>query len=462
MNAAIVGWGHTPFGRLDQSLEEMIVAATREAMADAGITSAEVDAVWLGNFNAGLVPDGFCASMVLGADEGLRFKPATRVENACASGSAALYAAMDAIAAGRVRVAVVVGAEKMTAVDGAAVTRALGAASYQREEAGLSFPDIFARFASAYCDKYGDPTEAMAHIAVKNHAAAVHNPLAQLRKPLELAFCLNASDKNPMIAAPLKKTDCSLVSDGAAAIVLVRADMAGDFRRAVGFRAAQQVNDLLPLSAKDLTAFEGPRRAFAQAYAQAGVTVADIGFAEVHDCFTIAELLSVEAMGLAPQGQGRGLVIDGGTGRNGVLPINMSGGLKAKGHPVGATGVSMHVIAARQLTGEAGEMQIHDPHLGLCFNMRGGFGLGRRARRLGRFGRSTGRGGARRSGTHNEQGHDHTPHHRASTIASASISTRHSGSSSPATSTIVDAGRILPNTCPSARPTAGQSSRSTR
>jgi len=372
MTAAIVGWGHTPFGKLEGSLEDLIVQAAREALADAGIGGQDVDAVWLGNFNAGMVPDGFASSMILAADEGLRWKPATRLENACASGSAALYAAMDAIASGRVRTALVVGAEKMTAVDNAAVTAALGCASYQKEEAGKSFPMIFAEFARAYTEKWGDPTEAMAHIAAKNHAAAVHNPLAQLRKPLELDFCLHESEKNPMIAAPLKKTDCSLVSDGAAAVVLVRADMAKDFRRAVGFRAAQQVNDLLPLSAKDLTAFEGPRRAFNAAYAQAGVSVSDIAFAEVHDCFTIAELLSVEAMGLAAPGRGRELVIDGGTGRNGRLPVNMSGGLKAKGHPVGATGVSMHVIAARQLTGEAGDMQLPDPQLGMTFNMGGG------------------------------------------------------------------------------------------
>lgn len=370
--SAIVGWGHTPFGKLDQSLEEMIQSVAREALADAGLTGRDVDAVWLGNFNAGMVADGFAASMILGTDEGLRWKPATRVENACASGSAALYAAMDAIASGRVKVALVVGAEKMTAIDNAAVTAALGCASYQKEEAGMSFPMIFAEFAQAYAAKWGDPTEAMAHIAAKNHAAAVHNPLAQLRKPLELDFCLHPSDKNPVIAAPLKKTDCSLVSDGAAALVLVRADMAGDFRRAVGFRAAQQVNDLLPLSQKDMTAFEGPRRAFQAAYAEAGVTVDDISFAEVHDCFTIAELLSVEAMGLADPGRGRELVIDGGTGRNGRLPVNMSGGLKAKGHPVGATGVSMHVIAAKQLTGEAGDMQLPDPKLGMVFNMGGG------------------------------------------------------------------------------------------
>lgn len=373
MKPVIVGWGHTPFGRLEgQSLEGLIHSAAADALADARLTGDDVDAVFLGLYNAGLTPDGFCSSLVLGADEGLRFKPATRFENACSSGSAALYAAMDAIAAGRINIALVVGAEKMTDLDGAGVTRALGAASYQAQEAGLSFPDIFARFAQAYAAAYGDPTEAMAHIAVKNHAAALNNPLAQMRRALDLEFCLNVSEKNPMISTPLKKTDCSLVSDGAAALVLTRADMAGEFKRAVGFRAAAHVNDLLPLSAKALSQFEGPRRAFAQAYAQAGVGPSDISFAEVHDCFTIAELLAVEAMGLAGPGEGRALVIGGGTGADGTCPMNMSGGLKAKGHPVGATGVSMHVLAARQLTGEADAMQVKDPRLGLCFNMGGG------------------------------------------------------------------------------------------
>lgn len=373
MDAAIVGWGHTRFGRLDGfGLEDLIHQAAREALADAGITGAEVDAVWLGHYNAGLVPDGFCSSMVIGADEGLRFKPATRCENACASGSAALYAALDAVASGRVGVALVVGAEKMTAVDGPAVTRALGTASYQREEAGTSFPQIFAHYAAAYAARYGDPTEAMARIAVKNHAHGAANPLAHMQRPLDLDFCLNVSPQNPMIAAPLKKTDCSLVSDGAAAVVVARRDRIGDFRRAVGFRAAVQVNDLLPLSRKDLVAFEGPREAFRRAYAAAGVGVGDLDFAEVHDCFTIAELLTVEAMGLAAPGQGGAVVAAGETAAGGRLPINLSGGLKAKGHPVGATGVSMHVMAARQLVGEAAAMQAPGAELGLCLNMGGG------------------------------------------------------------------------------------------
>ncbi len=373
IDVAIVGWGHTKFGKLaGQSLEDLIAEAARDALSDAGITGADVDAVWLGHFNSGMVSDAFCSSMVIGIDEGLRFKPAIRCENACASGAAAIYSAIDAVASGRVNVALVVGAEKMTHLSTPDVTTALSGASYQKEEADLSFPAIFARFAQAYAGQYGDPTEAMARIAVKNHRNAMRNPLAQLHKPLDLDFCLSPSERNPMIAPPLKVSDCSLISDGAAAIVIVRRDMIGDFRRAVGFRAAEQVNDYLPLSRKNLAAFEGPRLAFDRAFAAAGVTIDDIDFAEVHDCFTIAELLSMEAMGLAMPGQASALVRDGATDVDGTLPINVSGGLKAKGHPVGATGVSMHVLAAKQMVGEASEMQLRSTRLGICFNMGGG------------------------------------------------------------------------------------------
>lgn len=369
----IVGWGHTKFGRLDtMDLEALIQAAARGAMASADIGADAIDAMWLGHFNSGLVPDGFCSSMIVGTDPALRFKPAVRCENACASGSAAIFAALDAIRSGRVRVALVVGAEKMTSLDTTGVTRALGGASYQAEEAGLSFPDIFARFAWDYAARFGDPTEAMAHIAVKNHANALSNPLAHMHRPLDLDFCRHPSEKNPLIADPLKLSDCSLITDGAAALVIVAREMLGDFARGVGFRAASQVNDVLPLSQKRLADFEGPRRAVGQAYDQAGMSVADIDLAEVHDCFTIAELLSVEALGLAGPGGGRRVVLDGVTRRDGRLPINLSGGLKAKGHPVGATGVSMHVMNCRQLLGEAGDMQLADARTALCLNMGGG------------------------------------------------------------------------------------------
>lgn len=374
MDAVIVGWGHTPFGKFDAlDLETLIRNAAIEALADAGITGEDVDGVWLGHFNSGMVPDGFCSSMILHADPGLRYKPAIRCENACASGSAAVYSALDAVNSGRCEIALVVGAEKMTTLDTAGVTRALGGASYMAEESGMSFPQIFARFAQAYAERFQDPTEAMARISVKNHANAMRNPLAHLRRTVTLDFCLTPSEKNPMIAPPLKLSDCSLITDGAAAVVIASRSRLADFRRAVGFRAAHMVSDLLPLSAKRLERFEGPTRAVRQAYAKAGVGVDDIGLAEVHDCFTIAELLAVEALGLAEPGQGSAIIREGQTERGGRLPINLSGGLKAKGHPVGATGVSMHVMIARQLMGEAGEMQLETrPNLGLCLNLGGG------------------------------------------------------------------------------------------
>ena len=171
--------------------------------------------------------------------------------------------------------------------------------------------------------------------------------------------------------APLRKTDCSTVADGAAAMVITRNDMAAQFPRAIRFRAASHVNDLLPMSQRDTLAFEGPRRAWQAAYAEAGVTASDLSFAEVHDCFTIAELLSYEAMGLAAPGEGRRVVDDGTVARGGRLPVNPSGGLKAKGHPVGATGVSMHVMSCMQLTGEAGDLQVPGASLAGVFNMGG-------------------------------------------------------------------------------------------
>ena len=368
----IVGWGHTKFGKhTEADLEDLIVEAGREALAHAGLPADDVDGIWMGHFNGGLVPDGFPASLALAIDKDLRFKPATRLENACASGSAAVFAARNAIEAGRAKIALVLGVEKMTHLSSRDVGTALGHASYQKQEAGLTFPAVFASFARAYAEKWGDPTQAMAMIAAKNHANAMHNPLAQLHKPLPVEFCATQSERNPMIADPLKMSDCSLVSDGAAALILVADDVATSFPQAVKMRAGLQVNDLLPMAGRDLTAFEGPKRAIRGALTDAGLTIDDIHVAEVHDCFTIAELLLYEAMGLAAQGRGRDAIEAGDVQRDGRLPVNLSGGLKAKGHPVGATGVSMHVMVARQTIGQAGDMQKEGANLGLVFNMGG-------------------------------------------------------------------------------------------
>ncbi|MBN8892562.1 MAG: acetyl-CoA acetyltransferase [Rhodospirillales bacterium 70-18] len=372
--ACIVGWAHTPFGKLDEpDVESLIGRVARTAIEDAGIAPAEIDGVFVGLFNNGFSKQDFPASLVLQALPELRYISATRYENACASGSAAIHGARDFLAAGRGRFALVVGAEKMTATPGPQVGDILLSAAYRKEEGDIpaGFAGVFGRIAERYFQKYGDQSDALATIAAKNHKNGVDNPYAQMRRDLGFDFCRTVSEKNPYVAAPLKRTDCSLVSDGAAALVLTDEDTARALGKAVRFRAAVQVNDFLPLSRRDPTAFEGAAVAFQRALAAADLTLADIDFAEVHDCFTVAELLVTEAMGLAAPGQGARAVLDGVTQKTGRLPVNVSGGLKAKGHPIGATGVSMHAITAMQLTGTAGAMQLPKADRGLVFNMGG-------------------------------------------------------------------------------------------
>jgi acetyl-CoA C-acetyltransferase len=373
-SVSIVAAGHSRFGRLDNmNFEDLIVQVSREALADAAIDASEIDAIFLGHFNSGMVPDGFPASLVLQADPALRFKPATRCENACASGSAAVQAGVNAILSGAAELVLVVGAEKMTSNSTAQVTRALAGAGYQNdvEEAGLSFPQLFGVAAGQYAARHQSPLSAMAAIAAKNHGNAMHNPLAHMHKQMSFEHCNTVSASNPLIAAPLRLSDCSLITDGAAAIVLASARRARQFRREVLIRGTSQVNDVLPIAQRDILAFEGPQRAIQTALRKADVTLSDLDFAEVHDCFTIAELLIYEAMGLAPRGEGHRALDDGIVQAGGRLPVNLSGGLKAKGHPVGATGVSMHALAFRQLTGDAIGLAVPDAEFGLLFNMGG-------------------------------------------------------------------------------------------
>ncbi|WP_029920821.1 acetyl-CoA acetyltransferase [Nevskia soli] len=374
MSACIVGWAHSPFGRLEnETLESLIVQVTRQALEHADVESSDIDAIWLGHFNGGFVPTSFTSSLVLQADDGLRWKPATRVENACATGAAAVFAAIDAIESGRARLALVVGAEKMTGASTAETTAILANASYVQEEAcrGMTFPGLFADIARAYFARYGDHSAVLARIAAKNHANGVRNPYAQMRRDLGFDFCNSVSPRNPMIAAPLRKTDCSLISDGAAALVLADERTSLAMRRAVRILSHSQVNDYLPTSRHDMAALEGPRRAWQQALSRANCAVSDLSLIELHDCFTIAELLLYEALGLAPPGEGARALDSGMVYPDGALPVNPSGGLKAKGHPIGATGVSMHVLAAMQLCGDAGEFQVREPRLAGILNMGG-------------------------------------------------------------------------------------------
>lgn len=371
MGARIVGWGHTEFGRLKDDLEQLIVRSAREAIEHAGVDPTEIDGIWMGHYNGGLVNDGFPSSLALQIDPKLRFTPSTRLENACASGSAAIHGARNAINSGNTKIALVIGVEKMTGKDTKGVTESLMTASYQAEESEVSFPQVFSRFAHTYFQKYGNKSEILARIAAKNHKNSVYNPLAQMQKDVGFEFCNTISDKNPLVASPLRLTDCSLVSDGAAALVMVSDELEENFGNSVKFRSAVQVNDFLPMSSRDILKFEGPAKAFSDAYKEAGITLDDVDFAEVHDCFTIAELLVYEAMGLTKLGQGDRAILDGTVYSDGILPVNLSGGLKAKGHPVGATGVSMHALTSAQLTGQAGAMQKKNANIGCIFNMGG-------------------------------------------------------------------------------------------
>jgi acetyl-CoA C-acetyltransferase len=373
--AAIIGWAHSPFGKLEgePDLESLIARVARAAIEDAGISPAEIDAGFVGIFGEGFTPQGFPASLLLQSVPEMRFRPITRYENACATGSAAIHGARDFIAAGRGRFALVVGAEKMTATPGPKIGEILLTASYRKTESDIEggFAGVFGRIAEAYFQRHGDQSDALATIAAKNHKNGVDNPWAQMRKDFGYDFCRNESEKNPYVARPLKRTDCSLVSDGAAALVLADADTARSMGKAVRFRAAVQVNEYLPIAARDIIRFDGARTAWQRAFEQAGVGVGDLSFVETHDCFTIAELIEYEAMGLAAEGKGGRAALEGWTSAGGKLPVNRSGGLKAKGHPIGATGVSMHVLAAMQLCGQAGAMQLPRADLAGVFNMGG-------------------------------------------------------------------------------------------
>jgi len=374
MNPCIVGWAHTPFGKLkDHDLESLIITATRDAIADAGIPAGDIDGIFVGLYNHGFCKQDFPSSLTLNADPALRFKPAIRVENACATGSAAVRAALDFINSGRGRIALVVGVEKMTDSSAAEVGDILLGCSYRKEEdrGEGGFVGVFGEIAQAYFDLYGDRSASLARIASKNHRNGVDNPYAQLRKDLSFEFCNTVSAGNPQVAGPLRRTDCSPVSDGAAALIIADAETAKSFAKAVRFRASEQVNDFLPVSRRDMTRFEGAQHAWNKALSSAKIQLSDLNLVETHDCFTIAELMEYEAMGLTPIGKGHIAIDEGWVEKDGRLPVNRSGGLKAKGHPIGATGVSMHVMAAMQVSGKAGEMQIPGAQLAGVFNMGG-------------------------------------------------------------------------------------------
>ncbi|WGX96325.1 thiolase domain-containing protein [Nocardioides sp. L-11A] len=371
--ALILGWGHTVFGKHEEAtLESLVVEAGRAALLDAGIEPGQVDLVVLGQFNSGLQALGFPSSLPLQIDDALFGVPALRVENACASGSAAVHTGLGHLLSGRAEHVLVIGAEKMTGVPAQTVGAALLGADY--DAAGTTsttgFAGLFADVTRAYEERHGPVGDTLGAIAAKSHRLAAANPFAHLRKDLGVEFCSTTSDRNPMVAEPLRRTDCSPVSDGAAALVLGRRPTSRrhDAVRVAGWAFA---NDHLPTARRDPLAFAATEIAWQRALADAGMTRSDLDLVELHDCFTIAELQLYEVLGLAPRGEGRRVLDDGTVLPGGALPVNPSGGLKSKGHPVGATGVSQHVSVAMQLTGTFPGVQVEGARVGAVHNMGG-------------------------------------------------------------------------------------------
>ena len=377
MTASIVGWAHTPFGKFDaETVESLVVKVANEALADAGIAAADVDEIVLGHFNAGFSPQDFTASLVLQADPGaaLQAGDAGRERLRHRLGRGASGHPGDRGRRGQDRAG---GRRRADDADAGGRRSAsnLLRASYLPEDGDTAggFAGVFGKIAQAYFQKYGDQSDALAMIAAKNHKNGVANPYAQMRKDFGFEFCRTESEKNPFVAGPLKRTDCSLVSDGAAALVLTDAETAQTMGKAVDIPRHRACAGFPADVEARHPAVRGLHRGLAaRAGSRPACTLDDLSFVETHDCFTIAELIEYEAMGLTPRGQGARAIKEGWTQKDGKLPVNPSGGLKAKGHPIGATGVSMHVLTAMQLLGQAPEgMQIKDAKLGGIFNMGG-------------------------------------------------------------------------------------------
>ena len=370
----IIGWGHNKFGRNDmQTTEDMISEVVSEAISHAQVDPKDIDNIVVGTFNNGFQKQDFHGALPAINCEVLKHVPSLRVENACATGSAAIHTALNSIEAKRSKLNLVVGVEKMTDRSTKEAGDILLGASYRKEEDKIDggFAGVFAQITDTYFQRYGDQTKYLSKIAAKNHKNGALNPYAHMQVDLGFDFCNKVSEKNPLVAPPLKRSDCSMISDGAAALIIADDELALEAERSISFKARVQMNDLMPMSKRDKTEFRGAALSWKKALSDAQINLMDLSFVETHDCFTIAELIEYEAMGLTKRGEGYKVLEEGTVYKDGKLPINPSGGLKAKGHPVGATGVSQHVMACMQLVGEAKDMQITNASLGGIFNMGG-------------------------------------------------------------------------------------------
>jgi acetyl-CoA C-acetyltransferase len=370
---AVIGVGMTKWGELwEKSLRTIFVESALLALDDAGVD--KIDSMYVGSMSSGIfVGQEHIASML--ADYlGQTPVPSARVETACASGGLALRLGFMEVASGMSDVVLVGGVEKMTDVNGYEATYALGTAADQEYEGyhGITFPGLYALIARAHMEKYGTTREQLALVAVKNHSNGAKNPLAQF--PFEIT--VDSVINSVMIADPLRILDCSPITDGAAALIICPVEMARKMKKpVVKIIGTGQATDTIALSQrKDITWLDATYQAAKQAYAMAGKKPEEIDFLEVHDCFTIAEICVLEALGMVEKGKGGQAYEDEITFLEGKIPVNTSGGLKAKGHPVGATGAAQVVEIVKQFRGEAGERQLKDPRIALAQNMGGSGG----------------------------------------------------------------------------------------
>lgn len=371
MKVSVLGSASTKFGELwEYSLQDLMAQAQLAALADAGILSNQIQAIFVGN----MLAEKFEGQAHLGAmaSQNLNLNvPSIRIECACASGGAALAAGLASILSGLHEVVMIVGAEKMTDVSSSTVTSSLmGAALYQTEHfAGATFPGLFALVTRIYMQKYGLTQEQLSAVCIKNHFNATLNPLAQFSKKLSMDDIL----KSPIVADPLRLVDCSPVSDGACVMIISSYEYAKKIgKTGINIIASGSATDSLDLANREeLTSFKATKLAIKKAYELAGIGPDDIDIAEVHDAFTMSEIIALEDLGFYKPGSAGTATFEGKTALHGELPVNMSGGLKAKGHPVGASGLSQAIEIVNQLRGNCGARQADNPKIGLSHSMGG-------------------------------------------------------------------------------------------
>lgn len=367
MRIPIIGLGHTKFGVLKESIGDLMLSACKEALEDAGMSIAEIDIIYIGNFSSRF--SNQCHLPALLATMLKTNKEIVRVESACASGSLAIKEAVIAIKSGMYQNALVVGVEKMTETPIEETIAILASAASPDEiKHGATFSSLYALMAKSHFNKYGTTERDLAKISVKNHKNALKNKLAHFHKDITIEDALHSR----VIASPLKLYDCSAISDGAAAIILSNKDTTTEKHRNVSLVGIGHIVESINLTDREnLASMPAVKKAAEKAYLESGLTPNDIDVVELHDCFTIAELIEMEELGFCEKGMSAQMVNEGKTEIQGELPINPSGGLKAKGHPIGATGVSQVVEIVKQLRGECEERQVVNAKFGLCCNVGG-------------------------------------------------------------------------------------------